>query len=298
MKATIAQNFLQFHKYYTLTKQGQGGNLHTGKQNTLFELVSLMKLLEVNAEPYCRVSSSIEQLICVLEYAEQGGRLPVDFSKELAITLGEMKREMERLELKYPLKQLQRFLDYIGESRKNGRSIDYPVIRHNLQDILGRMFDDLELRLFLAVPEDMMEFYQQKEPLFGKQVEDKFQNMSEDISEAGKCLALNRPTATVFHLMRIMEIAVQKFGDKLGVTLVQEKQWQCILDQINAAIKKMDPKKDKKAIKYAEAAAHLYNVKVSWRNEVMHPKQTYTFDEAKTIFINVKTFIFDLTGIL
>jgi hypothetical protein len=32
---------------------------------------------------------------------------------------------------------------------------------------------------------------------------------------------------------------------------------------------------------YAEAASHLYNVKVAWRNEVMHPKQTYTFEEAE-----------------
>src|SRR5271169_6002061 len=35
----------------------------------------------------------------------------------------------------------------------------------------------------------------------------------------GKCLALGRPTAAVFHLMPVMEIGVQRFGADLGVTL-------------------------------------------------------------------------------
>jgi hypothetical protein len=59
--------------------------------------------------------------------------------------------------------------------------------------------------------------------LFGTEVEDKLPNVIEDIAEAGKCLGLRRPTAAVFHLMRIMEVGVQKFGDKLGVMLTEEK---------------------------------------------------------------------------
>ena len=47
--------------------------------------------------------------------------------------------------------------------------------------------------------------------------------MSEDIAEAGKCLGVGRPTASVFHLMRVMEIGVPRFGDVLGVKLADEK---------------------------------------------------------------------------
>jgi hypothetical protein len=49
---------------------------------------------------------------------------------------------------------------------------------------------------------------------------------------------------------------------------------------------------------FAAASAHLYNVKIGWRNEVMHPKQTYTADEAKTIFSSVELFIRDLAGLI
>ena len=121
--------------------------------------------------------------------------------------------------------------------------------------------------------------------------------MTEDISEAAKCLSLDRPTACVFHLMRVMELAVQRFGDVLSVKLVTEKNWQVLLDQINAAIRKLDAK-DAKTKAYAQAASHLYNVKVAWRNEVMHPKQTYTFEEAKAIFDNANTFINGLAVVL
>ena len=121
--------------------------------------------------------------------------------------------------------------------------------------------------------------------------------MSEDISEAGKCLALNRATASVFHLMRIMEIAVQRFGDKIGVALATDKNWQNILEEINKAIKALD-QKSLKTKAYAEASAHLYNVKVCWRNAVMHPKQTYTPAEAEVLFPAVKSFIRDLAELL
>jgi len=48
----------------------------------------------------------------------------------------------------------------------------------------------------------------------------------------------------------------------------------------------------------AEATSHLYNVKLAWRNEVMHPKQTYTVDEADSIFRNVRTFVQHLVKII
>jgi hypothetical protein len=47
----------------------------------------------------------------------------------------------------------------------------------------------------------------------------------EDADEAGKCFAVGRYTACVFHLMRIMERCVQKMGRDLGVydKIVAEK---------------------------------------------------------------------------
>ncbi len=147
------------------------------------------------------------------------------------------------------------------------------------------------------MPPECKELYKQDAPLFGTDVEAKFPQMSEDISKSGKCLALGRSTAAVFHLMRVMEIATQKLGDKLNVTFSSQKNWQNILDEVNKAIKAMDHKAVQTKA-YAAAASHLYNVKLAWRNEVMHPKQTYTHEEATKIYTAVDTFIRDLASIL
>ena len=39
--------------------------------------------------------------------------------------------------------------------------------------------------------------------------------------------------------------------------------------------------KNPKTVVLSQTAAHLYNVKVAWRNRVMHPHDVYTLEEAE-----------------
>jgi hypothetical protein len=48
----------------------------------------------------------------------------------------------------------------------------------------------------------------------------------------------------------------------------------------------------------AEASANLYSVKVAWRNEVMHPKATYTLEEAENTLRQMRIFMHSLAGII
>jgi hypothetical protein len=154
---------------------------------------------------------------------------------------------------------------------------------------------ELEDRLFMHIPPDRATRYNQRE-LFGKDVNDKFQDIQFDVVEAGNCYATGRSTAVVFHLMRIMEIAVQQFGTKLGVSLASEKNWQNILDEINKAIQLLP--KTPQRVDMSQAAANLYAVKLAWRNEVMHPKDTYTLEEADNLIRQVKIFMEQLARII
>ena len=94
---------------------------------------------------------------------------------------------------------------------------------------------------FMFVPPERAAYYDQPE-LFGKEVNAKFPDIQFDVVEAGNCYAAGRGTAVVFHLMRIMETGVQAFGTKLKVKLAGEKNWQNILDEVNKAIKALNPK--------------------------------------------------------
>lgn len=264
-----------------------------------YRLVSLMELLRFEADSYCRLMNMIGQILAHFQIAANapptlGMTLNENVFGQLGATMREMGQHLETLNLPLAQRHLERMReDFQGDSA----AFTNQSLARSTFELTTRIVDELEQRLFLNVPTGQTEMYLQVKPPFGDKVVAKFSQMTEDISEAAKCLALDRPTASVFHLMRVMELAVQRFGNELNVSLVTEKNWQVILDQINAAIKKLDAK-DTKTKLYAQAASHLYNVKVAWRNEVMHPKQTYTFDEAQAIFTNVKTFISDLVTIL
>lgn len=256
--------------------------------STFYRLVTLLEILEASASEFWRLAGHLGQLIARLDQ-------PFDPNKmvEHVAELGSLQREAEKLKLRSTVQQLKRIHDSFSDDAKP----TWSALRSMVIDAYQRMFDELQDRHFLVLPPESVGFYRQTSPLFGPEVEGKLPQMSEDIAEAGKCLALNRATAAVFHLMRVTEIAVQLFGNKLEIQLVAEKNWQSILDEVNKAIKAL-PAKDALTVAYAQVASHLYNVKVAWRNPVMHPKQTYTQEQAEQVYSSVKTFVVDLAGLL
>jgi hypothetical protein len=91
-----------------------------------------------------------------------------------------------------------------------------------------------------------------------------------------------------------MEVGVQEFGAKLGVSLLDEKNveknWHNILEEADRAIKQI-PKSEPQKPALAELSALLSAVKLAWRNEVMHPKASYDAEEAENVFLAVKGFM-------
>jgi hypothetical protein len=169
----------------------------------------------------------------------------------------------------------------------------YSDLRTQLQTLTETIEDELATRMVLFMPAKRAVHYVANEKLLGQDVLMKFPSLAGDIDEAGKCLGTGRFTAAVFHLMRVMEVGVQQFGTALGVTFTGTKVWQVILDQVNAAIKRLDTR-DPKTATLSGLAANLYAVKLAWRNEVMHPKATYTEDEATRVLDATRAFMAEL----
>ncbi len=69
-----------------------------------------------------------------------------------------------------------------------------------------------------------------------------------------------------------------------------QKNWQNILDEINKKIKTFPPK-DQLTIDMCAASANLFAVKLASRNEVMHPSDTYTLEEADNLIRQVRMFM-------
>lgn len=161
--------------------------------------------------------------------------------------------------------------------------------------------DALESEHFFHLTQADVSLYVSDEP-FGSEVTRKFPRAAEDVAEGAKCLALQRPTAAVFHLMRVMELALRALAKKLKVTTInpETESWNKITDHVNKAINalpaKTAPEQARKA-KLGTISAHLNSVRIAWRNEVMHPKQSYTREEAHVIFAAVRAFMIDLAAL-
>ena len=120
-----------------------------------------------------------------------------------------------------------------------------------------------------------------------------FPSAIEELESAGKCLAYDQGTATVFHLMRIMEHGLKVFAYALEIPYAPS--WESYLTQIERQItekhktKTIDWKQDEAY--FREVAGDLQIVKIVWRNPTMHIVRSYSQSEAKEILTAVVAFM-------
>ncbi len=162
-------------------------------------------------------------------------------------------------------------------------------------DVLGK---DMEGKLFLMLPRSREAFFDQPRPLFGADVADAFPEAAEDISEAGKCFALSRFTASIFHLMRAIESAMQVIGPRIGAA-VQDADgkglpWGVIARNMKDKIDRL-PKGSDEQVRWYRAHSFLEVLNRAWRAPTAHPKQTYTAEEAEAVMNAAKSFMQELT---
>lgn len=191
--------------------------------------------------------------------------------------------------------QLERYCDELTVSLDVERLATLTMeLRHRLLDLLKNQF-------FFRLDMQDVPHYGKKE-LFGARVAAKFPKNIDDVEAAGNCLALQQSTACVFHLMRIMEAAVQRLGKLLGVKLDPKAEtWFNICTRASTSATNRPSKTKAQAAKNAAigaAVSHLQTVRLAWRNEVMHPKQSYTREEAHEVYNAVRIFMTDLAGLI
>ena len=161
-----------------------------------------------------------------------------------------------------------------------------------MADFAGRMIAELKAFKFVYVTREKGKYHGQPN-LFGEKVTDNFTEASFDIEEAGNCLALERNTATVMHLMRVIEVALHAVGTSLGIWAnikTAQPNWGDVLTAINNEIqarnrvKPPDPAWLPQRAFFEDVYADLRAVKTAWRNPSMHVDKKYDAERAQDIF--------------
>jgi hypothetical protein len=112
-----------------------------------------------------------------------------------------------------------------------------------------------------------------------------FPSTQDDMDEAGKCFALGRNTACVYHLMRVLERPIMVLA-KVLLPNDPSPNWEVVLKKIDAELAKKPSERSFKGDVqfFAEVAAEMRAVKHAWRNRVMHVDTIVTEERAKAIF--------------
>lgn len=164
---------------------------------------------------------------------------------------------------------------------------------------------ELKGKLFLYIPAERAKFWPKWEQpnAFGEAVSQSFPSTAFDIHSAAICMATTQYTASVFHLMRVLEIGLTALGKVFAVSL-EHTNWAPAIEEIESKIRKMRTDPTWKALPdckeqqefYAQTASHFAILKDAWRNHTMHARAKYTGDEAERIFETVKGFMQRLSG--
>jgi hypothetical protein len=153
---------------------------------------------------------------------------------------------------------------------------------------------ELKQPVFLLLDNADASLFEQIDP-FGDAVSALIPQATTDIYEGARCLALERYTAAVFHLMRAAEHALRYFAGVLGVENIERKDFgqlaQESRDRYNG-LKSRDPQKQW----IAEALASLDLFKDAWRNPVSHVRNDqYTEQRARDVYSGTRAFMQSLT---
>lgn len=263
-------------------------------------LLSLLDVLEFTKISHLLVlSQSLRTLEKVLDkHPPDAGKFPVEErSEELdvqALFIEMLRRLVEaagELDIPWLEGRYERLADQWGRGR-----IGSETLRYGAAEIAADLRGELASKTFFVLEGRDGEYH--TDSLLLTEAASRFPSASEELNEAGKCFALGRYTASVFHAMRALEPALEAL--RLNVRAPKKGSWGPIIDQIEAKIRQVQTggTRSTEARKrfLSEAAAEFRHLKDAWRNHAMHTHQRYDRETAQRVLEHAKTFVEHLAG--
>lgn len=171
-------------------------------------------------------------------------------------------------------------------------------LRTSLYDIESRFADELSFIKLFVIDQARGHLFSGADVLLGKETAERYPSIWFDCEEAAKSLCLGRPTACVFHCMRMLEIAIKAICKRLRIedpTKVAQRNWHFMLSEIKSKMDSLYPSQSRKHGTEGSLIEKLYvsldAIKNPWRNETMHVEGVYTEAEAQHILTCVALLI-------
>jgi hypothetical protein len=161
--------------------------------------------------------------------------------------------------------------------------------KRGVEQLTSTVVYELDNRKFYGPLRRYEQYYEQSK-LFGNDVFENLPSANNDILEAGTCLALERGSACVMHLMRVVEAGLKVLAAELGIGV--QGDWGSYLREIDTVLKAREKAAGKRTPDeqfYAEAALTIDGVRRAWRNPTMHIENNYSPERAEEILLAVRS---------
>jgi hypothetical protein len=194
-----------------------------------------------------------------------------------AFHLSELRSALEALEAHGAAQATQDTL-----TRLNRGAVEFDALADELAKIEDRLRHELALIRSVSIAPPRARFLYRDEPL-GADVAANFPSAGYDIMEASVCLAFRRPTAAVFHCMKILERGIGAFARGAGLAdpvTAGERRWQALQRHLRGA-----------ELGDGELDDALDLVRRRWGSPSLRPADKYTEEEAELIFHAVGGFV-------
>lgn len=213
---------------------------------------------------------------------DETGPLSRALLKKLSALCDSINKILMGFQLSHSIKVVDNVLRLTGTHQK---------FRSGIEQLAASIELELEDRKFYGPLPSLEQYYDQTE-LFGAKVFKNFSSANNDIYESGMCLALERGTACVLHLMRVMESGLAALAHTLGVN--KQNDWGAYLRAIEAELEKRYKTSGARSPDeqfYAASALTFDQVRRAWRNPTMHVENNYSPERAKEILEAVRSFM-------
>lgn len=246
-------------------------------------------MLEINARAFLAATTEMRMVIALIDRIEDKNQAVPDDDRGLMA--GHLARLIEALSIvnaRSALAPANR-LNKLNEA--NPPTITYFDVQVMLSDVESRFADHLDDVRMFVIPDQRAHLMGEAAQIMNEgKIVTFFPSATFELEEAGKCLALGRPTACAFHAMRMLEIGIDALRKFLGVpdpVKATDRSWGNVLGSIKDAIDAKYPKKGRvkgsPGTELEALYATLDAVKNPWRNATMHVETKYTEDDAQHI---------------
>jgi hypothetical protein len=250
-------------------------------------------MLELNAAQLFGAVTEVRRLATILEQELPGEDEPFigDARNRVADTVQALSGNLSDVGAQSAWVAAERLINRL---RNPDVVISFVQLRNWMNDVESRFADHLSFIKLFVVRGEQLPLLGHPTELLGEQAAGRFTSAWFDCEESAKCLCVQRPTASVFHAMRMLEIGIKAFASNLDIPdpiKPSERNWGIMLRAIKTKIDSQFPSSVRMPGSSGAFLESIYvtldAVKNPWRNAVMHVEGVYTDAEARFILLNV-----------